>query len=757
MHRIVLGMDTLRNTRIFVVAGPPASGKGTQCKKLAQKFGLVHLSIGDIVRDESNRGTELGLFVKGFMDRGDFVPDDAICSVVMDRVSQPDVVHHGCLLDGFPRTFEQALLFVKQVEVVVFMQLVVPDDIVVVRALGRRNDHETGAIYHLEFIPPNPEILPRLVRRDNDANEEIVRKRLEVYHSQIQQIVSCFPGKVHVIDGTKAPDEVCDVVGAKVHELLNAARVAPKGDPKEDDWGDEEVEASVELSLEIEPCEDLGSEGVECHVVVSITVPEYNSSMPALAGSRSGHTERAPADVCCVIDISGSMCSAVKCEIEGAERNDGLNRLDIAKHAVKVVMNVLKAEDRCAIVAFDDVAETIFPLQYMTADGRESAVVVLDALRHRARTNIWAGIHTAMEALRCPSEDIGWRQKTVLLLTDGEPTVLPANGHLPELRHYKESHPNFNFQLNTFGFGYELDSKLLLDLAVEGAGTFAFIPDGAIVGTCFVNSLANSLSTQTHKATLHISAQGGAEITGPAVGVGENMVTDASWGHVVSLGPLQYGQRRDVVVLMRVPGGTTPYLEAVVVYPKKHGEGDVRASAQASLRTATPKAILAMARSKVVKLGSKVVEMDCPSLSRESMLALGTEIETYELSFGGVATELAGLRIDVTGRMSKALDGEERFNRWGKHYLRALTRAHQLQLCTNFMDTGLQVYGGQLFRALREEGDATFVSLPPPKPSNKRPSPQRTTTTASVAAPYTAPVADSGPDMQDYYAGSGGG
>merc|ERR1712137_607535 len=84
---------------------------------------------------------------------------------------------------------------------------------------------------------------------------------------------------------------------------------------------------------------------------------------------------------------------------------------------------------------------------------------------------------------------------------------------------------------------------------------------------------------------------------------------------------------------------------------------------------------------------------------------------------------LTALHADVSGRMSKAFDGKDRFCRWGKHYLRALLRAHQLQVCTNSMDPGLQVYGGDLFKTIREEGDRIFVTLPPPKTPHPPPMP----------------------------------
>merc|ERR1719409_1659363 len=86
---------------------------------------------------------------------------------------------------------------------------------------------------------------------------------------------------------------------------------------------------------------------------------------------------------------------------------------------------------------------------------------------------------------------------------------------------------------------------------------------------------------------------------------------------------------------------------------------------------------------------------------------------------GVTAGQLQALSADVSGRMSKALQGQQRFNRWGKHYLRALCRSHQLQLCTNFMDTGLQGYGGDLFKLLRSQGDTVFLELPAPTPAQR--------------------------------------
>jgi len=198
--------------RIVVMMGPPACGKGTQCKRIAKDLGLVHLSVGDIVRDEIERGTELGAQVDVFMSRGEMVSDALTLSIVRDRLARADVAECGCLLDGFPRTGVQSECLAANVEVDRFMLFDVPDDTVVRRALGRLNDPISGAIYHLQFAPPPTEVVARLVRRQNDTSEVVVRNRLEFYHAQLGSITSHFRDRLQEVDGTKSIEEVFEAV-----------------------------------------------------------------------------------------------------------------------------------------------------------------------------------------------------------------------------------------------------------------------------------------------------------------------------------------------------------------------------------------------------------------------------------------------------------------------------------------------------------------------------------------------------------------
>jgi len=521
----------------------------------------------------------------------------------------------------------------------------------------------------------------------------------------------------------------------------------------------EAVRAQAELILDVAPSTCVLDEGGDAQVMVSVRVPECDS--------------RTPTDICCVVDISGSMGTLATYECDGEVKSDGLTILDVVKHAVKTVMHILKEGDRLALVAFDDRAETALALEAMTEEGREKGIAALGTLEPRGQTNIWGGILAGMEALRTTDLSAAEvRQQTLLLLTDGQPNISPPRGHIQELKDYKESHSELRFQLNTFGFGYSLDSELLVDLATEGHGTYAFVPDAVLLGTVFVNTVANVLSTRTQNAALHLTTVGGAEFAGPVFG--DYPVTEASWGRVVSLGPLQFGQSREVVVPMKIPAGTAPYLEAIVTHPRKGG-GEHRFSAQASSRRPpTQDAVVAVIRAEVVSVCYEAVRGAVAGrgkAAQESVQALGSRLsESHALADAG----LAALRSDVEGRMSKALKGKERFNRWGKHYLRALARAHQVQQCTNFMDPGVQVYGGRLFRALREEGDGVFLGLPPPRPSKApmRPAtpqaaalPSRPASAATASPPRPSQPAPTlpprqrtpSPDMRTYYGGQGGG
>lgn len=513
--------------------------------------------------------------------------------------------------------------------------------------------------------------------------------RLAVYRREQAGILSTLANSAHRIQRVDASPGIGTVTNAMIAALEHQP-------PQYQAPAPANTGASPSVELNIHPSTTLLNSSGE--VVVSVTVPDCVD-------------RQAGVDICCVVDISASMSSPVTAD--GEEIDDGKCILDIVKHSVSTVSHLLGEKDRMTLVAFDHEAEIHVPLTPMTDDGRGQLIAAVESLRPRGQTNLWGGVHAGLEALTNTPETN--RQKALFLLTDGKPNITPPRGHLHELKKYKDKHAETQIQINTFGFGYDLDSSLLLDLSVEGNGTFAFIPDAPIVGTTFVDATANILSTYSTNATLHLMPAEGVEFKEPFA----DAATTTPWGQVCELGPLLYGQTRQVAVSLvglDTVAGDVPYLECVVAFSESSGDkGQVEA--HATSRSPDEIAILGSLRSSTVRTGIDAAQKAKEGQGVAAKALVGELARDLERASNLTQDpRLKGLHADVIGRLSKALDGKDRFERWGSHYMRALIRAHQLQQCTNFLDIGLQHYGGALFNQIRETGISIFKSIPAPKP-----------------------------------------
>ena len=184
----------------IIMLGAPGAGKGTQAKQIAAKYGIPHISTGDIFRANIKNGTELGKKAKEYMDQGLLVPDELTCDLVMDRISQEDC-KDGFVLDGFPRTIPQAealdaALEKKGDKMDYAIDIEVEDENIIRRMSGRRACLNCGATYHVVTIPPKKEGIcdvcgRELVLRDDDQ-PETVKKRLDVYHEQTQPLIDYY-------------------------------------------------------------------------------------------------------------------------------------------------------------------------------------------------------------------------------------------------------------------------------------------------------------------------------------------------------------------------------------------------------------------------------------------------------------------------------------------------------------------------------------------------------------------------------------
>lgn len=197
----------------MILVGPPGAGKGTQAGELVNRFGISHISTGDMLRAAVSRGTALGKQADGYMKAGGLVPDDLVIAMVIERLQQPDCTD-GFMLDGFPRTRPQAEALDAELEKAglaldVVLQIEVPDELIVERITGRRLDPDTGEIYHVKFKPPPADVTPRVIQRKDDT-EQACRARLEKYHSETAPIVPFYEAKglLKRVDGNAAPEEV---------------------------------------------------------------------------------------------------------------------------------------------------------------------------------------------------------------------------------------------------------------------------------------------------------------------------------------------------------------------------------------------------------------------------------------------------------------------------------------------------------------------------------------------------------------------
>ncbi len=198
----------------LILLGPPGAGKGTQAALLTADFGLPHIATGDMLRAARQAGTELGRLATGFMQEGKLVPDEVIIAMIVERLGGDDAAD-GFLLDGFPRTIEQADALARELDrngrrLTAALLIDAPDDLVVRRISGRRMDPDSGRIYHLEFDPPLAGVdAATLVQRDDDR-EDTVRARLAVYHRHTEPLIEYYEqrGLLQRFDGTLSPEEV---------------------------------------------------------------------------------------------------------------------------------------------------------------------------------------------------------------------------------------------------------------------------------------------------------------------------------------------------------------------------------------------------------------------------------------------------------------------------------------------------------------------------------------------------------------------
>jgi len=404
----------------------------------------------------------------------------------------------------------------------------------------------------------------------------------------------------------------------------------------------------------------------------------------------------------------------------GNAESHGLSLLDVAKHGVRTIVKALNANDRLAVVAFNNQASDVFPLTAMNEAGQKMAEKELDGLQSGGGTNIWDGLVAGLNALRAvPANN---RFAHVMLLTDGESQNREAI--LPNLEAYKQQHEGLPGTINTFGFGYQLDSKLLVNMANAGSGAYSFIPDAGFVGTCFVNMMSQLLVTMAKGVFLTVEKPENAVLLDPQVhGTWQAEDMKDFWN--IGVGTLQYGQSKDIVMRFKLKKASTEVFAAARYEDVSRKQVDIQGVTAQVGGPVDEAAMLGVeeqwCRSRYVEVLVHVITQAETSRSQDQtrqglqkVMDLAEEVKSSPAIFLDTTKTLLE---DIQGQSSEALSRHEWYWRWGLHYLPSVVFAHKLQICNNFKDPGVQHYGGDLFRSIRDEADDIFCKLPAPKPT----------------------------------------
>ena len=432
---------------------------------------------------------------------------------------------------------------------------------------------------------------------------------------------------------------------------------------------------------------------------ISFDVHDNDNDNLTHVALHSDDGEAGPQSVVFVVDTSGSMNEEVGA---ATGEQDGFSIMDVTKHGIRTCACGLRPQDSAAIVTFSTDARVVMPLRKMDAGGKAQLEVALAGIGPNGGTNIWAGLELGLEQLA--------KGGTIFLLTDGQPNYRPPRGEVAMLKNAMDGRENI--VVNTYGFGYNLDSELLVELSRSTQGSYSFIPDIGTLGTVFVHAMANLCTSVDRAITLSIETDGTIQMP---------EIVKTNWGYILPLGRITKGQTRDIFIECDQPVSVTCPGIAMTAFGTRPPAPPDR---------------------QVASMGI----FQCHGIARMNP----EQANTYLNGLMAAVTD-PKLQEDLNGQVREAVMPEN-YRKWGRHYLPSLALAHWTQQCNNFLDKGIQEYGGATFHATRDKLDSAFNELPAPTPTHRErvvyrfrsagcqvtPAPQRMESYNSASAPCFA-------------------
>ena len=416
----------------------------------------------------------------------------------------------------------------------------------------------------------------------------------------------------------------------------------------------------------------------------------------------------APLDIVTVIDISGSMSSPAYIMQNGVNTDVGFTILDITKHSLKMILESLTPVDRFSIITFSNDAKVLFNLTNVTPSNRTYLKNIINDLKVEGATNIWAGINEGLKQFEIFNDTLDNRISAVMFLTDGIPSshLLPPRGIINTLERkiamYKDKNiaiPN----IYTYGFGYDLDTELLVNIAKIGNGNFSFIPDSGFVGTVLINSLAYIKTTIDNDVYINFE-----NTCNNFLENAESNSFNLNNNKEFSIKSIHYGH--NLSYIFKINNNKLNLCNNIlsfrIIYKTLYN---------------TKRELITGFNYTDCSLISKndfdyIISRDdlIKSLNTDDYNLLIKNIDNYKKKYINMDNNIIK---DFKEQIIQSIENTN-YNRWGKNYINSFRETHKDKRCNNFKDASIQLYGGELFNKIVNNLNDIYDNLPAPVPSN---------------------------------------
>ena len=437
-----------------------------------------------------------------------------------------------------------------------------------------------------------------------------------------------------------------------------------------------------------------------------------------------------------VIDNSGSMSTGVSAtNASGQTENHGYWLLDLVKYSITVLISSLYEENKkhshpiysMSLVKFSDTAKIIIENVVVDDYGKSTLLRYLNQIQPAFTTNIWGGVKVGLDLSAKYSEMF----TEIMVFTDGVPNIHPPSGYESTLTRYTKSLPHSQYNISTFGFGFNLNSDLLESIALMCNGSYNYIPDVSIMGSIFINYIAD-ITCRYYVSDVHVhisSTESESSLSSDQVCGFYSSCTKSDGPNVIDIHipNISCGQSKNLVI--NLP--TSDKIQVELRYSYKQKPFGQVSTIQKSEFTGDQmkNMILHNMRSDLCDILKQMLGMQLESaqLAIREFIRQCREIGTSAEIINQDSFYQA-LIIDLEGEFSTAFSRVDWFQKWGEYYIRSVWFAHGHERCNNFKDQSVSLFGGDWFREQKENINLVFDKTTPPKPS------QVTSTTTSVAA-----------------------